>query len=151
MIFIIQAHNLFSLEVFVYRWDSFPFRVLNEHRYDYPRNKMWSQGKKLWFSKVGQLEIVWHWWSISRNQICIYGFNGASSEVRSFSTLDSTVIIIIIIIIIVSCQLVGSINKFIYCQVKDSRLKRFEFETLFFYLKKRKRKKRILGFFYNFF
>ena len=100
--FIIQAHNLFSLEVFVYRWDSFPFRVLNEHRYDYPRNKMWSQGKKLWFSKVGQLEIVWHWWSISRNQICIYGFNGASSEVRSFSTLDSTVIIIIIIII-VSC------------------------------------------------
>ena len=100
--FIIQAHNLFFLEVFVYRWDSFPFRVLNEHRYDYPRNKMWSQGKKLWFSKVGQLEIVWHWWSISRNQICIYGFNGASSEVRSFSTLDSTVIIIIIIII-VSC------------------------------------------------
>ena len=97
-IFIIQAHNLFSLEVFVYRWDSFPFRVLNEHRYDYPRNKMWSQGKKLWFSKVGQLEIVWHWWSISRNQICIYGFNGASSEVRSFSTLDSTVIIIIIIV-----------------------------------------------------
>ena len=96
-IFIIQAHNLFFLEVFVYRWDSFPFRVLNEHRYDYPRNKMWSQGKKLWFSKVGQLEIVWHWWSISRNQICIYGFNGASSEVRSFSTLDSTVIIIIIV------------------------------------------------------